>query len=328
MMDRRHALAALGGAGLAIAFPAGAQRGGIPVIGILYTASSKEWPHRFAALRQGLAELGYIEGQNVAFDVRLLEGQYDRVPEAASDLVRRQVALIVATGGPQVAFAAKAATTAIPIVVTFGGDPVKAGLVASLNRPGGNVTGVAILTVELAAKLIDVFHELLPKVATVALLVDPDNPVADAYATAAQDAAHGLGLQLHVLKARTEGEIDAAFAALAGLRAGGLLVAADPFFEIRREQLIALAERLHTPTFYFVREFVVLGGLASYGTSFNDAARAVGLYAGRILKGTKPADLPVLEPTKFELVINLKTAKALGLTIPQSLLQRADEVIQ
>jgi ABC-type uncharacterized transport system substrate-binding protein len=173
-----------------------------------------------------------------------------------------------------------------------------------------------------------VFHELLPKVAIVALLVDPENPVADAYATAARNAAHGLGLQLHVLKARTAGEIDAAFAALAGLRAGGLLVAADPFFEIRREQLITLAERLHTPTFYFVREFVALGGLASYGTSFNDATRAVGLYAGRILKGTKPADLPVLEPTKFELVINLKTAKALGLTIPQSLLQRADEVIQ
>jgi putative ABC transport system substrate-binding protein len=327
-VKRRDVLAALGCSAIATALPARGQKSAMPVVGVLYTASSTEWPNRFASLRQGLAELGYVEGKNVAFDLRLLGGEYDRVREAADDLVRRRVALIVATGGPQVALAAKAATTTIPVVVTFGGDPVRSGLVASLNRPGGNVTGVAILAVELAAKLIDVFHELLPKATVAALLVNPDNPVAEAYAKAAQNAARGLGLQIDVLEASTEREIDAAYEALAGLRSSALLVAADPFFEIRREQLIALAERHRTPSFYFVREFVALGGLASYGTNFNDAVRAVGVYVGRILKGAKPRDLPVLEPTKFELVINMKTAKALGLTIPPSLLQRADEVIQ
>ena len=327
-MKRRGALFGLGGAVFAIALPALAQRSPVPVIGVLYTASTAEWPHRFAALKQGLKEVGYSEGQNVAFDVRLLEGQYERVPDAVADLVRRKVAVIVATGGPQVALGAKAATESIPIVVTFGGDPVKSGLVASLSRPGGNVTGVAILAVELAAKLLDVFHELLPGATVAALLVNPSNPVAETYAATTREAAHALGVEVRVLKASTPGEIDAAFAALAGLRAGGLLVAADPFFEIRREQMIALSQQRRVPTFYFVREFVVLGGLASYGSSFNEAVRLVGVYAGRILKGAKPADLPVLQPSQFELVINLKTAKALGLTLPESLLLRATELIE
>ena len=325
-MKRRQAL--IGIVGAAIALSARAQTFATPVIGVVYTASTAEWPQRFAALKKGLTEVGYTEGQNVSFDVRLLDGHYDRVPEAVSDLVQRRVAVIVATGGPQVALAAKAATATIPIVMTFGGDPVKSGLVDSLNRPGGNVTGVAILTVELAAKLLDVFHEFLPKAIVAGLLVNPANPVAEAYATVTQNAAHALGVQLHVVKASTERDIDAGFAALAELHSAGVLVAADPFFEIRREQLLALAQRYQTPTFYFVREFAVLGGLASYGASFNDAVRVVGVYAGRILKGAKPGDLPVLQPTEFELVINLKTAKALGLTVPQSLLLRADELIQ
>jgi putative ABC transport system substrate-binding protein len=238
------------------------------------------------------------------------------------------VAVIVATGGPQIALAAKAATSTVPIVVTFGGDPVKSGLIANLNRPGGNITGVTIAAVELVAKLLDVFHELLPHATEVALLVNPDSPNAAGYVTATQDASRTLGLHLHVLKTRTERELTAAFATLAKLRAGGLLVGADPFFEIRREQLIALAAGHGIPTFYFVREFVAAGGLASYGASFNEVARQAGVYAGRILKGANPADLPILQPAKFELAINTKTAKALGLTIPQSLLLRADEVIQ
>ncbi|MEO8676309.1 MAG: ABC transporter substrate-binding protein, partial [Casimicrobiaceae bacterium] len=259
-MKRRDVLMTLGGAAIALTFPVRAQKSGMPVIGLLYGASSKEWPERLEAFRKGLAEAGYTEGKNVAFEVRQFEGHYNGVPAAVNDLLQRNVAVIVATGGPQVALAAKAATATVPIVVTFGGDPVKAGLIASLNRPGGNVTGVSILTVELAAKLLDVFREILPKAAAVAALVNPGNPVAAAYVKATQDAAQTLGLQLHVLKAATEHEIDAAFAALTEHRSAGLLVAADPFFEIQREQLIALAERHRTPTFYFVREFVALGG--------------------------------------------------------------------
>jgi len=327
-MNRRSVLMTLGGATIALAIPVQAQKSGMPVIGLLYGASSKEWPDRLQAFRKGLAEVGYTEGKNVAFEVRQFEGHFDGVPAAVDDLLRRKVAVIVATGGPQVVLAAKAATATVPIVVTFGGDPVRAGLVASLNRPGGNVTGVSILTVELAAKLLDVFREILPKATALAALVNPASPVAAAYAKATGEAAHALGLQVHVLKAANDHDIDAAFATLAEQRLGGMLVAADPFFEIRREQLIALAERHRTPTFFFVREFVARGGLASYGISFNDAVRAAGVYTGRILRGAKPGDLPVLQPAKFELVVNLKTAKALGLAIPQSLLLRADEVIQ
>lgn len=327
-MIRRDVLKALAVASLAGATPARAQRPAVPVIGILYGASSEEWPSRLTALRLGLAELGYVDGRNVTIDARVLGGQDDALPAAANDLVRRRVAVIVATGGPRAVLAAMAATATIPIVVTFGGDPVRAGLVASLNRPGGNVTGVTILTVELAAKLLDVLRELLPKAAAVGLLVDPANPIAEAYTRATQDAAHAIDLRLHVLKASTVKEIDGAFAAVSEMRLEGLVVAADPFFEIQRGQLIELAQRHRTPTFYFAREFVTHGGLASYGTSFNDAVRLAGVYAGRILKGAKPSELPVVEAAKFELVINARTAAALGLAIPQSLRLRADEIIE
>jgi putative ABC transport system substrate-binding protein len=327
-VNRRDALTTLAGLAIAGAAPARAQGNVVPVVGVLYAASSEEWPNRLAALRMGLAEQGYVDGRNVTVEVHQREGQGDSMHEAANDFVRRRVAVIVATGGPQSVLAAKAATATLPIVVTFGGDPVKAGLVASLNRPGGNITGVAILTVELAAKLLDVFREFLPRADVVSLLVNPDNPIAPAYAKTAQEAASGIGLRLPVLKAATAEELDAAFAAQADLHAGGMIIAADPFFEIRRPQLIGLAQRYRTPTFYFVREFVTRGGLASYGSNFNDAVRVAGTYAGRILRGAKPSDLPVVEAAKFELVINARTAAALGLAIPQSLRLRADEIIQ
>jgi putative tryptophan/tyrosine transport system substrate-binding protein len=327
-MERRTFIGQIAGGLLAVPLAARAQKPAIPVIGFLYGASSAEWPNRFAAFRKGLAEAGYSEGQNVTIEVHSLEGQYERLPAVAADLARRQVAVIVASGGPQIALAAKAATLTVPIVMTFGGDPVKAGLVASLNRPGGNITGVTLDAVELVAKLLDLFHELLPYATTVALLVNPDSPTAEGYVRATQDVSRALGLQLYVLKTGTERELEAGFEALAKLHAGGLLVGADPFFEIRRERLIALTAAHRIPAFYFGREFVAAGGLASYGTSFNEVAREAGVYAGRILKGAKPADLPILQPTEFEFVINMKTAKALGITIPQSVLLRADEVIE
>ena len=327
-MIRRDVLKALAVAVVARAASADAQSPALPAIGILYGASSDEWPNRLAAVRLGLAEQGYVEGHNVTIDARQLEGDDASIREAAKDLVRRRVAVIVATGGPKPALAAIAARMTLPIVITFGGDLVKAGLVASLNRPGGNVTGVTILTVELAAKLLDVPREFLPKASAIALLVNPNNPFAAAYATAVQDAAQAIGLRLRILNAASASEIDAAFATIAESRIEGLVVAADPFFEIRRRQVIELAQRRRTPTFYFVREFVGHGGLASYGTSFNDAVRVVGVYAGRILKGAKPSELPVVEATRFELVINARTAAALGLSIPQSLRLRADEIIE
>ncbi len=327
-MIRRDFIKTLAAATLGGAAPAGAQRPVVPVVGVLYGASSEEWPNRLAALRLGLADTGYVDGRNVAIDARLLEGRAEPISKAADDLVRTRVAVIVATGGPKPVLAAMSATTSIPIVVTFGGDPVRAGLVASLNRPGANVTGVTALTVELAAKLLDVLRELMPKAAAVALLVNPDSPIADAYAKAGQDAARAIGLRLQVLKAATANEIDAAFATLVETRLEGLIVTADPFFEIRRRQLIELAQRHRTPTFYFAREFVAHGGLASYGTNFNDAVRVAGAYVGRILKGAKPSELPVVEATKFELVINARTAATLGLAIPPSLRLRADEIIE
>jgi putative ABC transport system substrate-binding protein len=325
---RRDVLKALAAASLVAAAPARGQRPAVPVVGILYGASSEEWPNRLAALRLGLAENGYVDGRNVAIDARFLEDRADAMAKAANDLVQSRVAVIVATGSPKSALAAMGATASIPIVVTFGGDPVKAGLVASLNRPGANVTGVTALTVELAAKLLDVLRELLPKATAVALLVNPGSPIAEAYVRAGQDAARASGLRLHVLKAATAKELDAAFAAFVEARLEGLIVAADPFFEIQRRQLIQLAQRHRAPAFYFAREFVAHGGLASYGTNFNEAVRIAGVYAGRILKGAKPSELPVVEATKFELVINARTAAALGLAIPQSLRLRADEIVE
>jgi putative ABC transport system substrate-binding protein len=303
------------------------QQPAMPVIGFLHGASPEAYAPWTTAFRQGLKEAGYVEGHNVAIEYRWAEGHYDRLPALAADLVRRQVAEIVTVGTPA-ALAAKAASSTIPIVILVGTDPVQIGLVAGLNRPGGNVTGLALLTVELAAKRLEVLHELLRTSAAVALLVNPNNPVTEPETKGMQDAARSLGLQLHVLDASTEGEIDAAFEKLIELRAGGLLVSVDAFFISQRDQIAALAARHAVPAIYGLREFAAAGGLMSYGTDLADAYRQVGTYAGKILKGAKPADLPVQQVARVEFVINLKTAKTLGLTFPITLLGRADEVIE
>jgi ABC-type uncharacterized transport system substrate-binding protein len=304
-----------------------AQQPAMPVIGFLHPASPEAFAPMMAAFRQGLKEAGYVEGHNVAIEYRWAEGHYDRLPALAADLVRRQVAEIVTVGTPA-ALAAKAASSTIPIVILVGVDPVQLGLVASLNRPGGNVTGLTFLTVELAAKKLEVLHELLRTSASVALLVNPNTPVTEPETKGVRDAARSLGLQLHVLDASTEGEIDAAFEKLIELRAGGLLVSNDAFLFSKRDQIVALAARHAVPAIYGLREFAAAGGLMSYGTDDVDGYRQVGIYAGKILKGAKPADLPVQQVARVEFVINLKTAKTLGLTFPITLLGRADEVIE
>jgi putative tryptophan/tyrosine transport system substrate-binding protein len=326
-MRRRDFITLVGGATVALPLVAQAQQPAMPVIGFLTSASPEAYAPMITAFRQGLKEAGYVEGHNVAIEYRWAEGHYDRLPALAADLVRRQVAEIV-TGGTPAALAAKAASSTIPIVINVGIDPAQIGLVASFNRPGGNVTGLALLTVELAAKQLEVLHELLRTSAAVALLVNPNNPVTEPVTKGVRDAARSLGLQLHVLNASKEGEIDAAFGKLIELRAGALVVSGDPFFNSRRDQIVALAARHALPAIYVWREFVVAGGLMSYGTDLADAYRQVGIYAGKILKGAKPADLPVERVVRLELVINLKTAKTLGLTFPITLLGRADEVIE
>ena len=279
------------------------------------------------AFHEGLKETGYVESHNVAIEYRWAEGHYDRLPGTAADLVSRHVAVIVAGGTPP-ALAAKAATSTVPIVINVGIDPVETGIVASLNRPGGNVTGVAVLTVELAAKQLEVLHELLGTSAAVALLVNPDTLLTESQTKAARDAARSLGLQLHVLDASTEDQIDAAFEKLVELRASALLVSVDPFLTKQRAQIVALAAHHAIPAMYGVREFAAAGGLMSYGTDLTDVYRQTGIYAGKILKGAKPADLPVQRMVRVEFVINLKTAKTLGLTFPITLLGRADQVIE
>jgi putative ABC transport system substrate-binding protein len=279
------------------------------------------------ALRQGLKEAGYVEGHNVAIEYRWAEGHYDRLPALAADLVRRQVAGII-TGGTPPAFAAKAATSTIPIVINVGIDPVQSGLVASLSRPGGNVTGLALLTVELAAKRLELLHELLRTATVLAMLVNPTTPLTEPETRGVRDAAHSLGLQLHVLNASTEGEIDAAFRSLVALRVGALVVSVDVFLNNQRAQIVALAARHAVPAIYGVREFAAAGGLMSYGNDLADAYRQSGIYAAKILMGATPADLPVQQVVRVEFVINLKTAKTLGLTFPITLLGRADEVIE
>jgi putative ABC transport system substrate-binding protein len=325
-MRRRDFITLLGGAA-AWSFAAQAQQPTMPVIGYLNSESPEADVSGLAAFRKGLSETGYVEGQNVTIEYRWAGGHADRLPELAGDLVRRRVAVIAALANVA-AVAAKTATTTIPIVFTIGGDPVKIGLVGSLNRPSGNITGVSFLSSAVMAKMLEVLHGVVPNTAVIAALVNPDNPQSEADTKDAQDAARMLGLQLHVLSARTESDIRTAFETLVQRNARGLLIEGDPFFVSRVKQLVVLTARHAMPAIYQGRDFPDAGGLMSYGASRTDALRLSGVYTGRILKGEKPADLPVQQSTKVELIINLGTAKALGLAVPPNLLATADEVIE
>jgi putative tryptophan/tyrosine transport system substrate-binding protein len=324
-MNRRELMLLLGGA-MTAARALRAQQKAMPVIGWLGSTSAG-WAAPFvAAFRQGLSEAGYVEGQNVAIEYRWAENHYDRLPALAADLVGRKVDVIVA-GTIPAALAAKSETSTIPVVFSVG-EPVEPGLAASLARPGGNLTGVSTMAPELTPKRLELLSELVPQARMIALLVNPNNSNTERIIKDMQEAARAKGVQLDVLKAGTESELDAAFATLVQLHAGALVVGGDPFFNSRREQLVALASRHGVPAIYQWREFAEAGGLISYGSSLTASLRDVGIYAGKILKGAKPADLPVQQPTVFELVVNLKTAKELGLTVPPSILARADEVIE
>lgn len=327
-MERREFITVLGCATGAWPFLAHAQQS-IPVIGYLSTGSpeSDNTPSRLIAFREGLDETGFVEGQNVAIEYRWAEGRYDRLPALAADLTVRRVK-VLATGGAPPTLAAKAATVTIPIVFVQGIDPVQFGIVASLNHPGGNITGAVNLGVELTAKRLQLLHELLPKASVFALLVNPANAAGEPAARKLQDAALSLGLQVHTLRASTASEIDTAFRTFVKLGARGLLVYGDPFFTNQRAQIVALAARHAVPAIYEWRLFPTAGGLMSYGSDLADSYRLAGVYTGKILKGANPADLPVQQVVKVELVINIRTAKALGLTIPLALLGRVDEVIE
>jgi ABC-type uncharacterized transport system substrate-binding protein len=327
-MKRREFIILLGGAAAAWPLAARAQQSAMPVIGFLSSLSQAQTAHLVASFRRGVSEVGFVEGENVAIEYRWADGQFDRLPALAAELVRRQVAVIAATGGAPSAFAAKAATPTIPIVFAVGEDPVRLSLVASLARPSGNTTGINYFIYELVAKRLEILRELVPAAARVAVLANPTNT---AHTTALRDvgeAARAIGLQIQIVNASSSREIDVAFAVLVRDQADGLFVFPDPFFVTRRVQLVHLASHHSIPATYPQRDFAEAGGLMSYGTNISDAYRQVGVYTGRILKGAKPADLPVVQASKFELVINHQTARMLGLTVPDKLLARADEVIE
>ena len=326
-MRRRDFITLFGGAAV-WSLPAGAQQPAMPVIGYLGSESPGIYASRLAAFRKGLAEAGYAEGRNVTIEFRWAEGQYSRLPALAAELVSRQVAVIVAPGGAEVALAAKAATTTIPIVFEMGGDPIRLGVVGSLSRPGGNLTGVSSLSVGVTPKRLEFMHELLPTAAAFAVAVNPTSPTAKSQLRDLRAAADTLGVQLHVLYASTEQEFDAMIAAVPRLGAGGLVFTSDPYFAYRSQPLAALAARHAVPAITQSRDFPMAGGLMSYGGDFEQSHRYTGIYAGRILKGEKPSDLPVQQVTKVELFLNLKAAKALGLTFPASLIAIADVVIE
>jgi len=324
-MRRREVITLIGAAA---AWPLAARAQPVPVVGILSSRSATTDADLLDVVRQGLRDVGYSEGRNVAFNYRGADAYYDRLPALAAELVRERVSVIVTMGGGLTASAAKAATASIPIVFTVGADPVAIGLVPNMNRPGGNLTGVTTMRQTLTQKRVGLLHELLPRAATVAMLVNPDNRTAPDEPDDVQNAARAIGWNTRLLQVATEAQLDAAMASLKGLQADALLVSTDPFFFLRAQQIIALAARYALPAFYPRREFAAAGGLVSYGSDDTETYRIMGVYAGRILKGEKPGDLPVQNPTKFELVINLKTAKALGLEVPPNLLARADEVIE
>jgi len=327
-MRRRDFITLLGGSAAAWPLAAWAQQPALPVVGFIHIMSAENVPHIVASFRQGLREAGFSEGQNVQVEYRWAEGNYDRLPDLAADLVRQGVAVIAAAGGEPAPQAAKAATQKIPIVFTAAGDPVKDGLVASLDRPAGNATGITIFGGGAVTKRLQLLHEIVPKAAATAYLMNPNNPNAEIETRAAQSAAASLGQQMTVVNASNERELDPAFAAMHEQQVGALLVASDSFFFWQRDRLAALAARYRIPMMSYLREFAHAGGLMTYGNSLTEAYRLVGLYVARILRGEKPADLPVVQSTKFEFVINLKTAKALGIELPISMQLLADEVLE
>jgi len=327
-MQRRQLITLLGGLAAAWPLATRAQQSALPVVGFLSSRSPGESTYVVAAFRRGMREAGFIEGENLGIAFRWAEGRYDRLPALAAELTDLRVAVLFAAGGQPSALAAKAATATIPVVFSAINDPVGLGVVANLNRPGGNVTGMAVFTAELGAKSVELLKQLVPATAVIAYLVNPSNPSADLYSKEAPTAARALGIAVPVLNASTENGLDDVFASLAKLGAGGIVVPAEPFFDTQRDRIVALSARYAIPAIYTWREYAVAGGLMTYGPSLTDSYRQAGIYVGRVLKGEKPADLPVMRPTKFDLVINLRTAKALGLNIPDKLLAIADEVIE
>jgi len=327
-MRRREFITLISGSAFASPVIAHAQQKTIPVIGFLSSASPNAYAGRVTAFRKGLNESGYIDGKDVAIEFRWAKGQYDQLPVFAADLVRQKVAVILSSGGDIAALSAKAATSSIPIVTVSGTDPVQAGLVASFNRPGGNITGASFVATELETKRLEILRDLVPTAALIGVLINPTNPAAESRSKDLQAAARTLERNIHIVSAGSESDLEPVFATLIEQRASALLVSTDSFFTSQRDRLVALAVRHALPTIYSWREFVEAGGLVSYGPIINEVYREAGIYTARILKGEKPADLPFLRPTKFELVVNLKTADALGLTVPQTILARADEVIE